>query len=223
MCNWACIGFVEKNLTREEIAGKEVLEVGSLDVNGSVRPFAEAFHPASYLGIDIQSGPGVDRVVDAHYLVEEFGKNAFDVIVSTEVAEHIHHWKLAFAGMKKVLRPGGLILLTTVAKGFYYHGYPYDFWRYELDDLKRIFGDFDIEALEKNDERNAVFVKARKPLDWKERDLSGDELYSIITRSRIKELANGDLRRFKWRYLIRRRFWKIVPRFMRRGIDTSWT
>lgn len=214
---------MEDNLSSEDLAGKNVLEVGSLDVNGSIRPFAESLGPASYLGIDIQAGPGVDRVVDAQNLVEEFGSNAFDVILTTDAAEHIKDWKLAFAAMKSVLRPGGLILLTTVAKGFYYHGYPFDFWRYEIDDLKSIFDDFEIEVLQENKERHAVFIRARKPIDWKERDLSNDELYSIVTRSRIRELQKSDLRAFKWRYRVRKRFWKIVPKFMRRGIDTSWT
>lgn len=223
MCNWACKGFVEENLSSEDVTGKHVLEVGALDVNGSIRPFTESLGPSRYVGTDIQEGKGVDCVVGAEDLVKEFGKEAFDVIVSTDAAEHLRHWKPAFAAMKRVLRPGGLIILTTVARGFYYHGYPFDYWRYELDDLKRIFSDFNIEVLQSNEERHAVFVRARKPLDWKERDLSNDELYSIVTRSRIRELQEADIRAFKWRYRIRQRFWKIVPKFMRRGIKTAWT
>ena len=42
-----------------------MLEVGSLNVNGSIRPMIESRGPRSYLGVDVLDGPGVDRVVDA--------------------------------------------------------------------------------------------------------------------------------------------------------------
>ena len=38
----------------------KVLEIGSLDINGSVRPLFE--DAEYYLGIDMQEGPGVDLV-----------------------------------------------------------------------------------------------------------------------------------------------------------------
>ena len=41
-----------------------VLEIGSLDINGSVRPMFKPFQ-LTYTGIDMQEGPGVDIVVDA--------------------------------------------------------------------------------------------------------------------------------------------------------------
>jgi hypothetical protein len=40
---------------------KKVLEVGSLDINGSVRPL---FTDCDYMGIDLGDGPGVDQVIN---------------------------------------------------------------------------------------------------------------------------------------------------------------
>lgn len=38
-----------------------VLEVGSLDINGSIRTF---FHDCDYIGLDVSEGNGVDVVSD---------------------------------------------------------------------------------------------------------------------------------------------------------------
>jgi len=51
--------------------------------------------------------------------------------------------------MKAVLKPGGFIYITTRSRGFPYHAYPHDYWRYEIEDMEKIFGDFEIIALEK--------------------------------------------------------------------------
>jgi hypothetical protein len=78
MCTPACIEFARANLTAAEIHGRSVIEVGALDVNGSVRGIVEALHPARYIGVDMQAGPGVDVMCDAGALVDRFGNEAFD-------------------------------------------------------------------------------------------------------------------------------------------------
>jgi hypothetical protein len=65
MCNTLCLEFIEKALSEEDVKGKNVLEVGSFDVNGSPRAYVESMLPSSYVGIDIAPGPGVDEVCDA--------------------------------------------------------------------------------------------------------------------------------------------------------------
>jgi len=65
--------------------------------------------------------------------------------------------------MKAVLKPGGLIYITTRSRGFSYHAYSHDYWRYEIEDMEKIVGDFEITALEKDWEAPGVFLKARKP------------------------------------------------------------
>lgn len=123
---------------------KRVLEVGSGDVNGSVRPAVEAHSPKEYIGTDFMAGPRVDQVVDAVDLVKAFGKNSFDVVISTEMLEHAEHWRECVNAMKAVTRD--LLIITTRGPGFPLHSYPHDWWRYTTDDFERIFKDFDIEV-----------------------------------------------------------------------------
>ena len=46
MCNRACIDFGRSHLTTDHVAGRRVLEVGALDVNGSLRPVVQAMGPS---------------------------------------------------------------------------------------------------------------------------------------------------------------------------------
>ena len=81
-------------------------------------------------------------------LVDYFGPESFDVVVSTEVVEHVLDWRLVINNMKMMLKRGGFIHLTTRSRGFPYHAYPHDYWRYEPSDMVRLFRDFEIIRLE---------------------------------------------------------------------------
>ena len=45
----------------DSFMGKDVLEIGSLDINGSVRQF---FESCNYVGCDLGVGKGVDIIAD---------------------------------------------------------------------------------------------------------------------------------------------------------------
>ena len=94
-----------------------LLEIGSLDVNGSVR---ELFPRASpYVGIDLGPGPGVDVVASGH----DFGPDeAFATVVTTECLEHDPGWQSTLANVVRVLRPGGALVLTCATTGRHEHG-----------------------------------------------------------------------------------------------------
>jgi SAM-dependent methyltransferase len=201
MCNQSCILFGAKNLTGEEIKGKRVLEVGSVDVNGNLRPTVEALGPREYVGVDIEKGQGVDVVCRAEDILHTFGKESFDAVISTEMLEHIRDWRMVVSNIKNICRPGGVVLLTTRSHGFKYHGFPYDFWRYEQEDMKNIFSDFEIQALQEDPEMPGVLMKAKKPLHFAEKDLSDYRLYSIVTNKKMKELRDSDFNNFYFKRL----------------------
>jgi SAM-dependent methyltransferase len=186
MCHGTCLDFIRRSLASGDIAGRRVLEVGSFDVNGSPRPLVEAHKPASYLGIDIVDGPGVDKICPAERIVEEFGPDSFDVIISTEMMEHVRDWRLILSNMKRSLAPDGLLVVTTRSFGFPQHDYPADYWRYELSDMRILFGDLTIERLDADDPASpGVFIVARKPQQFDELDLIGHALYSMVCGDRV--------------------------------------
>lgn len=118
--------WVKEQVDTYALKGLDTLEVGSLDVNGSVRDL----FVGTYVGVDFREGPGVDLVVDAHDLKRRFGEAAFDVVVSTEMLEHDSAFWTSLVQMGEVLISGGHLLLTTRGNGFKPHGYPHDYWRF---------------------------------------------------------------------------------------------
>ena len=83
------------------LSPQSVLEIGSLDINGSVRPlFAGA---ATYHGLDLVAGDGVDEVADA--ATWDPGDRRFDLVVSAEVLEHAPAWRDVLGTMWRAPRP----------------------------------------------------------------------------------------------------------------------
>jgi SAM-dependent methyltransferase len=97
--------FIERKVT-ELGPFKRVLEIGSRNVNGSVR---EYFGDADYLGIDRRQGAGVDLVLDAVNWQTDL---RFDAIVCCEVFEHEPRWPLLMGKISVWLEPKGVALLT---------------------------------------------------------------------------------------------------------------
>lgn len=155
--------FGRARLTATDVRDRRVIEVGSMNINGSLRGHVETLRPAAYIGVDFMPGAGVDIVCDASNLVEYFGAESFGVVISTEMLEHAKDWRAAVEAMKRVLLPNGVLLLTARSPGFQLHGYPHDWHRFTKNDMTRIFADFQISALEDDREAPGVMIYARKP------------------------------------------------------------
>lgn len=83
-----------------------VVELGSYDINGSVRPL---FGDVAYVGVDVREGPGVDVVADAATFKPD---QPPDTVISCEVLEHVAQAADVIANAYDMLAPGGLLLLT---------------------------------------------------------------------------------------------------------------
>ena len=109
--------------------GMAILDVGSQDVNGSLRNCIPS--GATYLGVDMAPGKGVDVTLqDPHKFPFEDAR--FDIIISTSCLEHDPMFWLTFLEMARVTKPGGYIYINVPSNGDY-HRYPTDNWRFYPD------------------------------------------------------------------------------------------
>ena len=101
----------------EHFKNKRVLDVGSLDINGSHKYL---FENCSYIGLDIDEGPNVDVVSIAH--LYDASDNYFDTIISGSVFEHDMFYEKTITNIMRMLKPGGLFLFTCAGPGYPEHG-----------------------------------------------------------------------------------------------------
>jgi SAM-dependent methyltransferase len=210
-------------MTRRDVEGKSVIEVGGLSINGSLRPIVESLGPAKYIGVDLTLGPGVDAICKAEDLVRVFGIEVFDVIIATELLEHVKDWRRVVSNMKQVIRPGGVLLVTTRSSGAEYHGYPFDFWRYEMSDMEEIFSEFHIDTIEPDPLVPGVFMKAIKRTPFVEKDTRGIKLFSILKGRRVEHPPLISSLFIKTCWDLKPYMTKILPRCIKKLVKKALT
>lgn len=145
----------------ENINEKIVLDVGSYDVNGTLKPiFIKA---KQYIGIDQNPGPNVDIVCSSHNIPLQ--DNYIDIIVSSSCFEHDDMFWLTFKEMCRLIKPLGFIYINAPSNGPY-HGYPVDNWRFYLDSWAALkkwaqFNFYNIELIESYLNKETSSCRAR--------------------------------------------------------------
>lgn len=106
-----------KNTYEHYFTDKKVLEVGSLDINGTVRSL---FSNCDYTGIDVGPGKGVDLVCEGQdYDADEA---SFDTTISCECFEHNPYWKETFENMHRMTKSEGIVIMSCATTGRKEHG-----------------------------------------------------------------------------------------------------
>ena len=95
----------------------KVLEIGSLNINGTARDF---FTNCDYIGIDVGPGPDVDIIAQGQeYDAKE---SSFDTVLSCECFEHNPFWLETFLNMIRLCRSEGLVFFTCATTDRPEHG-----------------------------------------------------------------------------------------------------
>lgn len=104
-----------------------------LDYGCGSSPYKSLFDQATYLRADYVPGSDLDYVVQEDQTIAEEDAT-FDVILSTQVLEHVRSPQSYLAECLRLLKRGGKLILSTHGL-FEEHGCPFDFRRWTADGL----------------------------------------------------------------------------------------
>lgn len=198
------LNFVKNNIHKIHTP---ILETGSKDYVNT-QNFRSLFTNYKYIGVDMESGKGVDVMVD---LTENFelvnqrlNGERFKTIFCFSVLEHcVNPFKMG-DNITKLLAKKGLVFIS-VPFSWRIHNYPSDYWRFTSDGIKALF-----PGLQFNDDDIYIStsdIGEMKPIDdymfradlsitkgWKRKDLFG-VLFGVFRKLKILP------KRFNYSYL----------------------
>lgn len=118
-----------------------VVEIGARPAEGQEDSLdlRSLFPGEEFVGCDIQPGPRVDRIEDVHALT--FDSDSVGSFLALDTLEHVRDPIRAVQEMHRVLRPGGVLLLSSVMF-FPIHAHPWDFWRFTPEGFAQLLAPF---------------------------------------------------------------------------------
>ena len=202
--------FVQSNFKNLDPKKKlRVLDVGSLDVNGTYRNLFDA-NLWVYEGLDMEHGNNVDFVPAAPYDWKELKSNTYDLVISGQALEHIEYpWK-TFENIERVLKPSALCCIIAPSSGPE-HKHPVDCWRFYPDGMNALSNYAKLETLscsiiEQKTEDNSFEL-------WKDLVLVARKKKPITNSNKPKKLKH--ITKFKSKFPV-----NFAPRY--ESDVTSW-
>lgn len=145
---WAQFRYVASRLEALVLALSETaLAQGArvLDYGCASQPYRGLFEPqCEYVGADLQGNDRATIYLNPNgSLPVEAG--TFDLVISTQVLEHVTDPSGYLSECHRVLRSSGSLVLTTHGI-MYYHRDPEDYWRWTCDGLSKLVTDAGFEV-----------------------------------------------------------------------------
>ena len=111
------------------LLGADVIECGA-KIHDPIAWWMSARDLATgrWTGVDQEPGDNVDVVADLERLPADWA-GAFTGAVCSEVLEHVRRPSRALFEIRRVLKPGGVLIVTTLT-AFPLHGFPADYRRW---------------------------------------------------------------------------------------------
>lgn len=133
---------------KDNIEKKIVVDIGSLDINGSMRPIFNQCK--QYVGIDQSGGKNVDIIGSSHSI--PLSDNYCDISISASCFEHDNMFWISFLEICRITKPTGYIYIQAPSNGPY-HAHPVDNWRFYKDSWKALeqwalYNNYNIKLIE---------------------------------------------------------------------------
>ena len=114
---------------------------------------------------------------------ENFQK--YDLVILEQVLEHVNNPNKALLNIKQLLKPAGLLLITTPFM-IKLHGDPCDFWRWTPEGLKKLLEENNYKILELNSwgNKDCLIANLDKWAIYEEgMDLENDPTFALVVWS----------------------------------------
>jgi SAM-dependent methyltransferase len=170
-----------------------------LDYGCGGSPYRSLFRNSEYIRADFTPCQGLDFLLPSDSSIP-VPDASFDMVLSTQVLEHVPEPAHYIAESFRVLKPGGFLLLTTHGL-FQDHGCPYDFHRWTADGLRLLL------------ERAGFQIKGAKKLTC------GPRALCCILNQWIKQLRPPKLSFLGFATLGLRALWHFNPSWLNRCAD----
>jgi len=141
----------------ESLHAGRVLNVGSKEYGHGIS-YRDMFADKEILGIDLESGDGVDRVCNMQEDFSELEGERFAVVLCCSVLEHTAKpWVVAHNIERHLLQFG--LLYITVPWVWRTHAYPKDYWRMSPDAIRTLFPNVVFKRIAHSTQMGNEFIK----------------------------------------------------------------
>jgi len=171
-----------------------------LDVGCGMKPYKSLLNASgsAYYGTDypLTMKGSYGKSTKADFFSEStllpFNNNTFDTLLSTQMLEHVSDPKKVIQEMGRVLKPGGIMILSAPMT-WPLHEEPYDFFRYTLHGLRHLLQKANFEILDEIPRGNNFTTMAQMLLDTQLDNTSQSfpkRLYSLILSLAVNQLCS---------------------------------
>lgn len=131
----AIVAILESEVRRVRPSGPAAA-LTALDYGCGTRPYEPLFRQSGiqYTGADLRGNPQADVPFEPSQPLP-LADASFDIVFSSQVLEHVRDVPSYLAECRRVLKPDGLLLLSTHGT-WTYHGYPDDYYRWTHQGLR---------------------------------------------------------------------------------------
>jgi SAM-dependent methyltransferase len=175
---WHVHDFIRKEAMPLMKSGVKVLDAGSGREQEQYLRGELLATGATLETCDFCAGPGVDHVADVSAL--PMADNSYDIVLSTQVLEHVMDPQKVVSEMARVLKPGGYLFLTT-PQSSPLHNLPWNYFNFTNLGLRLLFEKAGMTVI-KELPQGGHFTLLAYQLHWTMNLLSKSALPALVKR-----------------------------------------